>query len=745
MEPSTLATVAPFAAFPITPTAPAMLGGLALASLPIVIHLLHRRRFKTVDWAAMEWLLEAIRKRSRLLNLEQLILLAVRTLLVICVVLAMAKPVLNAAQAAGLAPNFDRGAVHTVVVFDNSLSMQYSAGNRTSFDKAKRAAQQALEASGPGDFASVVALGSPPTVLVREPSNNVQEVVKEIDGLKPHHGAGRIEPALDAIAAILKQSRAARQRVLFVTDMQRSAWSPGPNASAQNDGGDFAKRLQALAETGREFVVYDVGEPDAGNSAVVRLEQLQATALAKQNVLFRATLAHFGDQPRGEALVEFLVDGQVEASERVTLPAGGKETSVAFHHTFRDAGEKYVEVRLPDDSLKIDDRRGLGVAVRDAVRVLLIDGQPSGEPFRSETDYLRIALAPDDDSPISVAVRFESDLLETKLDDWDAVLLCNVGNVTPAEATQLRDYLKRGGSVGFILGSQVNVEAYNQLLYAGGKGVLPIELDRIVGDPAKTDRAFLFDSLGYKHPTVAAFGGHENTGLVTAKTYAYFRVKPPKPTDAGGRRVETALAFVGGDPALTFANVERGRTAVVTTGADLDWNRWPISPSYLPVMQNVVRDLAAARFRRPSAVVGEPTVVVLPRSGFDVPTKLISPGGAETKLAVDESSGVATTTVADLDSVGAYKLDFGSPINLTWPLAANAPTVESNLARIAVAELQSEFPGLPISVVKDWSDRPRSSADTRAVDAGLHRPFLWLALLLALVETALAWRCGHHS
>src|SRR5882672_9421060 len=60
------------------------------ASIPIVIHLLNRNRYRVVSWAAMRFLLAAQRKNTRRMRLEQLLLLAVRTLLVLLLVLAMA-------------------------------------------------------------------------------------------------------------------------------------------------------------------------------------------------------------------------------------------------------------------------------------------------------------------------------------------------------------------------------------------------------------------------------------------------------------------------------------------------------------------------------------------------------------------------------------------------------------------------------------------------------------------------------
>src|ERR1700753_4253548 len=59
------------------------LAGILLASIPLIIHFLNRRRFKTVNWAAMEFLLRAMKKNQRKLKFEQWLLLAVR-----CLVLA---------------------------------------------------------------------------------------------------------------------------------------------------------------------------------------------------------------------------------------------------------------------------------------------------------------------------------------------------------------------------------------------------------------------------------------------------------------------------------------------------------------------------------------------------------------------------------------------------------------------------------------------------------------------------------
>src|SRR5947209_7047318 len=103
--------------------------GLA-ASVPIIIHLLNRRRFRIIRWAAMRFLLAAQRQNTRRMRLEQLILLALRVLLVLLVIGAMASVTPWAEgmwnyfwpEGGGFARPHG-GRTHKILVLDGSLSM----------------------------------------------------------------------------------------------------------------------------------------------------------------------------------------------------------------------------------------------------------------------------------------------------------------------------------------------------------------------------------------------------------------------------------------------------------------------------------------------------------------------------------------------------------------------------------------------------------------------------------------------
>src|SRR5437588_4135567 len=114
-----------------------MVAGAALVSAPIIIHLINRMRFRRVRWAAMEFLLKSQKRNRRRLIIEQLILLALRCLLVLLVGFLVARFIgLSFTLLGG-----DQGTLH-IVVLDNTLSMsdrwkEKGVQDRSSFEQAK--------------------------------------------------------------------------------------------------------------------------------------------------------------------------------------------------------------------------------------------------------------------------------------------------------------------------------------------------------------------------------------------------------------------------------------------------------------------------------------------------------------------------------------------------------------------------------------------------------------------------------
>src|SRR5687767_1678079 len=153
-----------------------VLAGVGAMAIPVIIHILNRRRFKTITWAAMEFLLRAMRKNRRRLRFEQWVLLATRCLVVLLLGMALARPLGCANPTMALLGS--RSGV-SVFVIDNSYSTSYEVnrpGGKTHLENAKRIAKDLVDrASRDGGIALVVASNPARAVIVR-PSYNPQDV-----------------------------------------------------------------------------------------------------------------------------------------------------------------------------------------------------------------------------------------------------------------------------------------------------------------------------------------------------------------------------------------------------------------------------------------------------------------------------------------------------------------------------------------------------------------------------------------
>src|SRR6476661_4844040 len=109
-------------------------GALAVL-LPILIHLLNKRKFRVVGWAAMEFLLDADKKNRRRIRLENLILLLLRCLAVFFIGLLLARPFVPTTITAGI---IDAAQFGRIVLLDDSLSMQARLGNESAWELAKK-------------------------------------------------------------------------------------------------------------------------------------------------------------------------------------------------------------------------------------------------------------------------------------------------------------------------------------------------------------------------------------------------------------------------------------------------------------------------------------------------------------------------------------------------------------------------------------------------------------------------------
>jgi hypothetical protein len=699
----------------------------------------------------MSFLLAAMRRSARRIQLQQWLLLAARTLVIVLVVLAVAEP-----YGEGLIAGGPLGApAHKVVVVDASYSMAYRSGDLRRIDRAKQLAGQLVRESGGADTFTLIQLADPPQTILGRDVIDRSAVVAQIDALPLAHTGGDLARTLGLVEKAISgepdaeetrqlensASPIERHEVYFFTDLQRASWgsrsteSPARNDEAITDAENDAIResLRFLAQRATLMVI-DVDSATADNLAVTHLAAADPFVTTRGETGFEATLHQFGAQARSRCAVELIVDGMPVAEQSVDVPAGG-DAAVRFTHHFRAPGYHTLAIRAAGDALEIDNTRWLVVPVRDEVKVLCVAGKAGA------AKYVASALDPDptDLSPLRPVVINEGDLAEVELAEFDCVIFCNVARLSVGEAERIKRYSSAGGGMIVFLGDRVRAEAWEQgdEKQSDAPSLLPARIGELIAEPQ-----FGLDPLEYRHPIVAAFRGRERAGLLTTPVARYFRLhlSDDRP-DA-----EVAARLTSGDPFLITAPLGRGRVVLVATDGSLSsvdaatgepWTAWPAWPSFLPLVREMLAYAVAGQREQWQLPVGAALASndrdSAPLSGV---VHITRPDGRTDSLQPESDSAGQRWSYDATDMSGIYSVRVTENAE-PQPFAVNVDTRESDLAAIDRQQIPAE-----ISVRTTPQEAAGPAGSDMFTKAGWQQPLLAGALALLLVESLMAWHFG---
>jgi hypothetical protein len=598
-----------------------MIAGGLLVSAPIIIHLINRMRFKRIRWAAMEFLLKSQKRNRRRLIIEQMILLALRCLLVLLAGFLVARFV-------GARPT-GQGTTHIVILDDTpSMADQFSEkGPKTnSFEAAreqiKLLAHNAAQAPT-HQHMRIYLLSDLETALFDQRLNDrsTDAIDEKLRALKP--SALHKDP-IEGInkGQILFNDVAQGQKVLhLVSDFRDVDWS-GPGAEELN------RAIEKLVESGIHLSLIDTAHPYRGPSrqAVPHHDNLAITDLHTESRVvaegveteFSVTIRNYSSSDK-KTFLHIKVDGDVRkgfagsrpidrvpaddsVTEKFTLIFAKKKPSppVSSSDLLEDRERKrrldqeFVQVTAelePEEAgLQADNVRDMVIEVRKRVPTLVVDGTgQSPDLDGGDLKHLRAAY--------EAARSYEmerckvDDLDKISLELYATVIFLNVGEIKSTKTLQkVQEYVQHGGGLCFFLGDKVRPAFYNDTLFKKFHGLFPVLIDSKPFDPLNPDgRAteeqreekakdrLRFDEQPKllfrdpKHEAVKTLAEYR-TGLRYLSIDRYFRALPrsrwdPEPTS--GVRAEELIVLPNSEttdnPGYRSHAVELGRKLVEQT------------------------------------------------------------------------------------------------------------------------------------------------------------------------------------
>ncbi|MDA9858402.1 BatA domain-containing protein [Rubripirellula sp.] len=224
---------------------PAMLFALPAIALPIIIHLINQRRFQTVNWAAMQFLLTANKMSRGYARIRQWLILAARTLAVAGLLFAVARPLSSGLLGIAAGGQTDT----TIVLLDRSASMTQRGPEGES--KLQSGLNQLVD--------SLNLLPSGRYVLIDSATGKPQEFESPEDLLKaaeskPVSATADLTKMLETTEEYLRSNRPSRCEVWICSDVRKADWKP--------DSGQWETVRRSLLELPQMIRIHLLAYPD---------------------------------------------------------------------------------------------------------------------------------------------------------------------------------------------------------------------------------------------------------------------------------------------------------------------------------------------------------------------------------------------------------------------------------------------------------------------------------------------------
>lgn len=396
------------------------LAALPLALLPIVIHLLHRRRHPVVPWAATMFLRRATASRRGPARLRRYLILGARVLIVVAMVLALARPLSSTSFGLAAGKGSGRQAA-AAVILDRSPSMQRRLGNAlpTRLEAAKRQLANSLKTLGVEEFTLIESVGQKP-ISMGEPDRLIDAAMT-----KPASSSANIPAMLLDALVLLEASGQQVADIWLCSDRQLDDWD-----TSASQWESIRRRLSSLGR-GLRVHLLDFEEPKPGNASVrvtdVRLAGDSDDRLAI-DIVVESDQRDIGVIPVRITLGEATTVADVSLRDGTGTLADYQLPLIGSWQDLRG------RVSIPSDLNTADDQ-WFFVAPEDATHQTLLIAE-------AECPAVRVAL------DLLGAVRaVKTDELTTEKLDSIACLVWQGGSPTGPQASLVRDFVRSGGSL----------------------------------------------------------------------------------------------------------------------------------------------------------------------------------------------------------------------------------------------------------------------------------------------------------
>jgi hypothetical protein len=565
------------------------------------------------------------------------------------------------------------------------------------FGEAMRRAETVITEAGNDEQVALLSFGKRFEVLHRF-TNDKNKLLTTLRTLKPGWESTDYEQALRGAESLLGEVKTSGpKRVVLISDFQAPGFNPASSTFK------LSNEIQ--------LTTFDVaGNASQPNLAITNVEARGVIYSQKYQEFVAVHINNFSDEPRSRVLVDFEINDQTVEKREIDL-ASREAKAIEFSNFNLAEGPNRCVIKIAASDFPADNQFYFTLRRLDPAKALIAEGATRG---RSESLYLQSALSTDEGLPYTFTTKSAGSIDPASLGEYSLVILNDAGPLSSALSDSLTKFVEAGGQLIIATGARTEAAAFNGSL---GR-IAPAVLREPV--TSKPGESVAMTDVNFDHPIFEVF--RQGGRLAAAHVAGYFR-SAPRPNAAMLARYED------GSPALTESGAGKGRVLLFTSTLDPSWNDLPLTPLYLPFVQQMVRYTSP---REQGAWYGLDQPFVVAKDAHGNLPAIDSPAGVR----LSESPTPQGELLVTGYEPGFYRLRYSEHPDFA---AVNIDGSEGDFTKLNFSEFIAAVTGGAGSAEGSEANRSLSNAEIE----GRQRVW-WLllltALLLLLLESFLASR-----
>jgi len=649
------------------------------ALLPFLIHLFNKQKKKKIQFSSLLFLKVLEKQRLKKLKIFQYLLILIRTLLIILLVLAFARPTLTGENL--LTGKTAR--TTAVIVIDDGVNMQAfdNVGNR--FNRAVSTLHLTLESFSPEDDVFIIKAHNPTASLDRETITN--------DLICTYYSPDW-NIIFDETAKIFNNHPNFNKELYLISDFRF------------NDH-KFPEQLSQLSNVRKYF--FKIGENELNDVSIDTLVVKSRLLEANRTINIEALVKNNSFEETREIEMHMFVNDKRVANRRIVLDnMESKTVDLAFQPKISGNLNAYVEI--DDDDLIPGNRFYFSLNIPKITRVMFVDDNPSS--------FLSSALQTiQSNSNIEIKTERYASWARNNFNQFHVIILSNFGSFSASILDRLVNFLQDNGTMILIPGNNTLPVDFNKNLSRITSGITIHDLIKSSG----INEYFSLNQLILNHPVFDGLFKTSSPQISEAHFYRYFKI-------SYDNKSEPILSFNNKHPFILHKPVKEGNIYFLTSYIDEQWTDLQYKGLFIPLLLRLIQLGTTDAAQHNKSVFTENESLINLNSAWKSSEYWLNlPSGDKIKILPVFSEQSLFFELNLFTVPGNYFLNNQS--GLLTIISANINTSKISPPFIDTSQLKD------INLLNENEDFTSAIQETRFGEE-LWKYFLFLALLILLIE-----------